>query len=113
MNPTGQVIRRPSDVEAIPGGAMRPLEDKVGGTQVEQFGGYRLRGILGQGGMGRLYVAEQSETGAAGRIVALKRILPHLAENPHFKEMFLREARVAARLKHANIVATHDLGEIE
>jgi serine/threonine protein kinase len=80
---------------------------------MEQFGRYRLRGVLGQGGMGRLYVAEQTSSDAAGRIVAVKRILPHLADSPQFRELFLKEAQVVARLKHANIVATHEFGEIE
>jgi serine/threonine protein kinase len=89
------------------------LEPAQGEGVVERYGRYRLRGILGQGGMGRLYVAEESDGDASGRIVALKRILPHLADSPHFRDMFLREARVVARLKHNNIVATHEFGEIE
>jgi serine/threonine protein kinase len=63
--------------------------------------------------MGRLYVAEESDGDTSGRIVALKRILPHLADSPQFRDMFLREARVVAHLKHNNIVATHEVGEIE
>lgn len=92
---------------------MKSVEQREGGEGVEPFGRYRLRGILGQGGMGRLYVAEQTESDAAGRIVAVKRILPHLADSPQFRELFLKEARVVYRLKHANIVATHEFGEIE
>jgi serine/threonine protein kinase len=89
------------------------LDQARGEGVVERYGRYRLRGILGQGGMGRLYVAEESEGDTSGRIVALKRILPHLADSPHFRDMFLREARVITRLKHNNIVATHEFGEIE
>jgi serine/threonine-protein kinase len=89
------------------------VEQAKGEGVVERYGRYRLRGILGQGGMGRLYVAEESDGDASGRIVALKRILPHLADSPQFRDMFLREARVVARLKHNNIVATHEFGEIE
>ena len=81
--------------------------------QGELFGRYRLRGILGQGGMGRLYVAEQVGIEGFTKIVALKRILPHLAASPHFRAMFLNEARVAARLEHPNIVATFELGEVD
>ncbi len=79
----------------------------------ELFGRYRLRGILGQGGMGRLYVAEQVGIEGFSKVVALKRILPHLADSQHFRAMFLNEARVAARLEHPNIVATFELGEVE
>jgi serine/threonine protein kinase len=62
--------------------------------------------------MGRLYVAEPAEE-SPPQILALKRILPHLADSAHFRELFLKEALVAGRLKHANIVATHEFGEIE
>src|SRR5262245_7212528 len=79
----------------------------------ERFGRYCLRVVLGQGGMGRLYVAEQTGMGGFSKIVALKRILPHLADNPQFKEMFLAEGRVAARLEHPNIVTAHELGEVD
>jgi serine/threonine-protein kinase len=85
----------------------------MGEGVVERYGRYRLRGILGQGGMGRLYVAEESGGDTPGRIVALKRILPHLADSPQFRDMFLREARVVTRLKHNNIVATYEFGEID
>ena len=81
--------------------------------QGELFGRYRLRGIIGQGGMGRLYVAEQIGIEGFSKVVALKRILPHLADSQHFRAMFLNEARVAARLEHPNIVATFELGEVE
>src|SRR4051794_3399409 len=79
----------------------------------ELFGRYRLRGIIGQGGMGRLYVAEQIGIEGFSKVVALKRILPPLADSQHFRAMFLNEARVAARLEHPNIVATFELGEVD
>jgi serine/threonine protein kinase len=75
------------------------------------LGRYRLRGVLGQGGMGRLYVAEQEGIEGFSKIVALKQILPHLADSAQFRRMFLTEARVAARLDHPNIVVTYELGE--
>jgi len=77
------------------------------------LGRYRLRGVLGQGGMGRLYVAEQEGIEGFAKIVAVKQILPHLADSPEFRNMFLTEARIAARLEHPNIVATHELGEVD
>ena len=79
----------------------------------ETFGRYRLLGLLGQGGMGRLYVAERRGIQGFVKIVALKRILPHLADSAQLKEMFLNEARIAARLEHPNIVATYELGEVD
>ncbi|MDX2023793.1 MAG: serine/threonine-protein kinase [Deltaproteobacteria bacterium] len=81
--------------------------------QGEAFGRYRLRGLLGQGGMGQLFVAEQQGIQGFSKIVAVKRILPHLANSPQFEDMFLNEARMAARLEHPNIVATYELGEAD
>src|SRR5437660_483293 len=72
-----------------------------------------IAGVLGEGGMGRLYVAEQTGIEGFAKIVALKRILPHLADSPPFRTLFLNEARVAARLEHPNIVATYELGEVD
>jgi len=85
---------------------------KSSAAEGELFGRYRLRGVLGQGGMGRLYVAEQLGIEGFSKIVALKQILPHLADSRQFRDMFLNEARVAARLEHPNIVATYELGEV-
>jgi serine/threonine-protein kinase len=79
----------------------------------ETFGRYRLLGLLGQGGMGRLYIAERRGVQGFVKIVALKRILPHLADSAQLRDMFLNEARIAARLEHPNIVATYELGEVE
>lgn len=79
----------------------------------ETFGRYRLLGLLGQGGMGRLYISERRGVQGFVKIVALKRILPHLADSAQLREMFLNEARIAARLEHPNIVATYELGEVE
>ncbi len=63
------------------------------------------------GGMAELYLAQQ--TGAAGfsKLVALKRILPHLAGNETFTHMFLGEARLASDLSHPNLAHVLDFGE--
>ena len=85
-----------------------------GSTQMQEtFGRYRLLGLLGQGGMGRLYIAERRGVQGFVKIVALKRILPHLADSGRLRDMFLNEARIAARLEHPNIVATYELGEVD
>src|SRR5260370_13817250 len=61
--------------------------------------------------MAEVYLAR--EAGAAGfeKLVCLKRILPHLARDKQFVDMFLNEARLAAQLDHPNIVSIFDLGE--
>src|SRR5271166_3316751 len=73
---------------------------------------YRSLFVVGRGGMGAVEVA--LERGLAGfeRIVALKRLLPEQARDPRHKEMFLREARLAALLKHPNVVHAFAFGEL-
>jgi serine/threonine-protein kinase len=75
------------------------------------IGKYKLVRLIAAGGMAEVYLARQA--GAAGfqKLVCLKRILPHLARDKQFVEMFLNEARLAARLDHPNIVSIFDLGE--
>jgi serine/threonine protein kinase len=75
------------------------------------FGKYRILRRLGAGGMAEAFLAEQP--GAAGftRTVVLKRVLPHLADQPEFTRMLVNEARLAARLSHANIAQIYDLGQ--
>ncbi|MGZ6143987.1 MAG: serine/threonine protein kinase, partial [Myxococcales bacterium] len=75
------------------------------------LGKYKLVKLIASGGMAEVYLAKQA--GAAGfeKMVCLKRILPHLARDKQFVEMFLNEARLAARLDHPNIVSIFDLGE--
>ncbi len=75
------------------------------------LGKYKLVKLIASGGMAEVYLARQA--GAAGfeKLVCLKRILPHLARDKQFVEMFLNEARLAARLDHPNIVSIFDLGE--
>src|SRR5690349_11386504 len=72
------------------------------------FDGFELRGLLGQGGMGRVYLAHEV---MLDRPVALKFILGSIQGMA--RERFLMEARAVARLSHANIVAIHRLGEVQ
>lgn len=74
-------------------------------------GRYALVHRLGHGGMAVVYLGRA--TGRAGfeKLVAVKVIHPHLAAEPEFVEMFLDEARIAARLHHPHVVEIHDLGE--
>ncbi len=71
-------------------------------------GKYRLGRILGRGGMGAVFEAVHEWT---GRSVAVKVLSHEHVENPEAAERFLREARVAAGLKHPNVVDVLDLGE--
>ncbi len=72
-----------------------------------RFGGYRIDGLLGKGGMGVVYRAWEE---SLDRPVALKVISPGLASDAEFRVRFEREARMAARLEHPAIVAIHATG---
>ena len=68
------------------------------------IGGYRLDGLLGQGGMGVVYLAENVQTGAK---CALKLLTPDLARQSGFRERFVREARYANSIQHPNIIEVY------
>ncbi len=78
----------------------------------EQFGPYLVYERLGVGGMATVHRA--LEQGAEGfeRMVALKRLLPHLAEDASFIKSFVREAKLASILHHVNIVQIYELGRV-
>ena len=73
-----------------------------------EIAGFRLEVLLGRGGMGTVYRAEDLRL---GRKVALKLLAPELAENERFRERFLRESQLAASLDHPNIVPIYAAGE--
>ncbi len=79
--------------------------------QTQRFGQYTLTARLGRGGMADVFRARRE--GAAGfeRTVVVKKILGGHTEDPAFVEMFINEAKIAARLTHPNIVQVHELGE--
>jgi hypothetical protein len=79
----------------------------------QRFGPYELERRLGAGGMAETFVAVRRGPGQFEQRVCLKRILPGLERDPELVRLFLEEARVAARLRHANIVQVIDFGEHE
>jgi serine/threonine protein kinase len=80
------------------------------GELAGQFGRYRVIRALGKGGMGTVYLADDTQI---ERQVALK--TPNFAQDPtgEHKERLFREARTAGNLRHPNICPIHDFGEIE
>ena len=74
---------------------------------------YRVTERLESGGMAEVFRGESTSLAGFKRQVAIKRVLPHLASNEKFIRMFLDEARLSARLTHANIVQVFDIGHVE
>jgi predicted Ser/Thr protein kinase len=75
-----------------------------------KLGSYEVEEEIGRGGMGVVYRARQPQL---QRQVAVKVLLPHLAQDEEFVERFMREARAAAKLHHPGLVTIFDVGEID
>jgi predicted Ser/Thr protein kinase len=71
------------------------------------FAGYSIEGVLGRGGMGVVYLAEQPEL---GRKVAIKVIAPALASDPDYLRRFKHESRLAAAIEHPNAIPIYEAG---
>ncbi len=84
-----------------------PRPDSRLGTDL---GPYRIERVLGRGGMGVVYLAEQREL---GRKVALKLLPDELAQDADFRARFDRESHLAASIDHPNIIPLYEAGEID
>ena len=69
--------------------------------------------MLARGGMAEVFLARMSGVGGFAKLLVIKRILPHLNDDPEFHEMFLNEGRVTARLNHPNVCQVYELGEVD
>jgi Leucine-rich repeat (LRR) protein len=101
----------PRTLQALPGPAAdfaRLLAPPQGPGEVGRLGPYRARRVLGAGGMGVVFLAEDV---GLKRHVALKVMKPEAAAKPGARERFLREARAAAALEHENVVTIYQVGE--
>src|SRR6266496_792418 len=94
-------------LSALPHEDASMLTDPRIGTELA---GYRIDSVIGRGGMGVVYLAAHLRL---KRKVALKLIAPELAEDPKFRERFLRESELAASLEHPNILPIYDAGEVD
>src|SRR6478672_5480236 len=74
----------------------------------ESFAGYRILRQLGSGGMGEVYLVQHPRL---PRQEALKVLRPDVSSDPAFRDRFIREADLAAGLRHPHIVGVHDRGE--
>jgi serine/threonine protein kinase len=73
----------------------------------DEFAGYRVRSVLGRGGMSVVYQAENLRLSS---VIALKVLAPELAADDVFRARFLEESRMAASLNHPNVIPIYDMG---
>ncbi len=78
-----------------------------------RVGSYEILHRFATGGMAELFLARSVGPEGFEKLVVLKKILPHLADNEKFVQLFLGEARLAASLDHPNIVHVYDLGTVD
>jgi serine/threonine protein kinase len=76
----------------------------------QDFAGYRLRAVLGRGGMSVVFEAENARL---GNTIALKVLAPELSTDDAFRARFLKESRLAASLNHPNVIPIYDTGPCE
>ena len=75
-------------------------------SQPHKLGRYRLIAGLGQGGMGMIHLAVSEGIGGFRKLFVIKELKRELSENPQFLSLFMREAKLVARLNHPNVVHT-------
>ena len=86
-----------------------PVDTNIVG---ERFGKYLILGELAVGGMAEVFLGVHRGLEGFQKSVVIKRVLPAFSSNPSFVQMFVDEARLAARLEHPNIVRTYEFGEV-
>src|SRR5262245_39250272 len=91
---------------ALAGVQTRMLDERIG----TEIAGFRIESVLGQGGMGTVYVAEQS---SPTRKVVLKLLRPELTRDEVFRRRFVHESEAAASTEHPNIVPIYSAGEAD
>ena len=82
-------------------------------SAIPMLGRYEVAGYLASGGMAEVLLGRVNGPRGFERVVVLKRILPHLARQASFVDMFLDEARIIARIHHPNVVQVHELGTVD
>jgi eukaryotic-like serine/threonine-protein kinase len=103
--PAPEIPRAPNAPREEPG-ALEPLSTR---SPIRKIGRYALFDQFATGGMATVHLGRLDGAGGFSRVVAIKRLLPHLVQNEDFTQMLLKEARLAARVRHPNVVPTLDV----
>ncbi|MEM7434302.1 MAG: serine/threonine-protein kinase [Myxococcota bacterium] len=109
LSPQENEVVEESTIESL------PLDEFVEPerTAPERIGRYELCFELASGGMASVYLARIDGVSGFEKLVALKRIHRHLAKEQGYVDMFLDEARIAARITHPNVCSVFDFGEAD
>src|SRR5690606_38323405 len=86
-----------------------PVPSSSGSLPDQLIGRYALFREIASGGMASVHLGRLIGPVGFSRVVAIKRLHPHLAKDPEFVAMFVEEARLAARVQHPNVVPTLDV----
>ena len=113
--PAGATPASSSTAPAAPAAPRKREEPAaaVSSSGPDRFGQYEILERIASGGMAELYKAKRTGVEGFQKIVAIKKILPHLADDEEFVTMFADEAKLAAQLNHPNIIHIYDLGKIQ
>lgn len=88
---------------------LKPAES----TKFESFGSYILLKKLAEGGMAEIFLARPNSYIGNGRLLVIKRLLPHFSNQPMFLSMFQNEIQVLMGFCHPNTVQLHDFGKVD
>jgi serine/threonine protein kinase len=90
----------------------RHQRDLTGEALPQVFGRYLLVKRLSRGGMGEIFLARHGGLSGFEKLVVIKKVLPHLAEDEQFISRFIDEAQVAIKLQHAHIAQVFEVGRV-
>ncbi len=102
----GSFLEAPADAVATAPLAIAPPPSMIGQT----LGHYQIVSLLGKGGMGEVYLAQDARL---GRKIALKLLPPHFTQDAQRVRRFEQEGRAASVLNHPNIITIYDIGQVE
>ena len=108
-----QIVRNPEEPKEGEDGKRPSSQPPRELTPITYFGRFGILGRIAFGGMAEIFLAREEAQAGASRLLVVKRILPHVADDENFTKMFLDEARLAMQLSHPNICHIYEFGQLE
>src|SRR3989338_5707931 len=85
----------------------------MGDENKKKLGDYLILEKIAHGGMAQIYKAQTTDPKGTGRLVVIKRILPHISSNKDYISMLVDEAKMASQFSHGNIAQIYDFGRVD